>query len=126
MKYTLIFLWLFAGTVKGQTLTIPVIMQVSDTATHKIKHYAGEVVGSTGEQTITLAEDYTEYFIDSTVWWIRGYEVLKKSDQNNYLANAAIVSIWNPAHPGYEHLKYLDANKKPIKFFVWLSKELTP
>lgn len=101
-------------------------MQVSDTSIHKIKHLAGEVVADNGQETILNAEDYTEYVTDSSVWWIRGYEVLKKNDQNNYLANAAIVSIWNPSHPGYEHLKYLDKNKKTLKYFVWLSKEISP
>lgn len=115
---------LLSSAAVGQNKTIRVMMLVCDTSIHVVHHEAGEIVGNTGEQTIINAETYNEYKTDKNVWWIRGYEVITKSQENTYDDTAALLSFWDPAHPGYKHLSYLDEKKKPLKYFVWLSKQI--
>ena len=75
--------------------TIPVIMLVCDTASH----YAGDLV--------MYSSEFSRLRNEQPVLWIRGYEVTKFD---------SLRFKW--------HVAYLDENKQPVKYLVWMSKEV--
>jgi hypothetical protein len=85
--------------------TIPVIMLVCDTACYQspFNRFEFDEIDSLYHMKQTPCEQQNS----GKVFWMRGYEVrIKTSDYY------------------YSHDAYLDENKKPVKYLVWISKEV--
>lgn len=89
--------------------TIKVVMLVSDTTIHNLYPKSTNAI--------------TSYF-DNSAFWQYGFEILeRKSGYNKWGYESAC-----PTCPDYwEHVKYLDSNKNPLKpeIIVWMSKSIT-
>jgi hypothetical protein len=87
--------------------TIPVIMLACDTA----KHYTGDLV--------MYSSEFLRLRDMQPTFWIRGYEVRKISQYwgASYTGSLAMIE-----RNQYDHAAYLDENKKPVKYLVWMSK----
>lgn len=100
--------------------TIPVIMLVSDTTrnTYHEKRYEGYEGGRAHYSYKTVTEQNNDCFWQNS-YSVRSVEHITMSTDN-----------WGTIdrnHPIYSHIKYLDANKKPMKagVVIWMSKEVT-
>lgn len=115
--------------------TIPCIMLVSDTGMVKgIANFIPDPIQPKhGSSSLFFQVGHWEenwYYPIQNVWQMRGYEVMEKkvkhhpqgqerlTDDAITWNNEAYDDIW------FEHTTYLDADKKPLKIFVWLSKSL--
>jgi hypothetical protein len=96
--------------------TIPVIMLVSDTATHMNIGLGRIVWDSAKSAEIKKHKNFgfccvvydTSYYTTSRVEQIHGYEVTDK------WSNSTTLDL----RPG-PHIAYLDEKKRPLKLFVW-------
>ena len=85
--------------------TIPVFMMVSDT---------------TANNNNIITDGKTIYQLQGLVWYIRGYEVLRWKSFEDYW-NPRIDESGQVVAGYYVTDKYLDSNKKPVKYLVWMS-----
>lgn len=91
---------LLAESVSFEVLdTIPCIMLCADTASYLVYSLYEDQVDS-----LIIKPSYIKTWSDK-LFCVRGYEVLQ-------INNRCVV--------------YLDANRKPLNYFVWMSKEFKP
>lgn len=135
MKHTLLLLILSYGSARGQVVlfanghsiklhydTIPCIMLMADTSLHMVNRGREQIIGydsnkidkntwspfsSNGWYITVRTKPILDSVYYSGSWTERGYEVRKIDDEY---------------HTYPELIRYLDTDKKPLKYFVWQSK----